>query len=76
MYGTNYIRGNSGNEEKMPIRWMAPESIETHLYNESTDVVSCVNPDYNKNEPIYTIYTYSCPICMSFDLNFVVTHTQ
>ena len=43
MYGTNYYRQEkvaSENEERLPIRWMAPESIETNIYNESTDVVS------------------------------------
>ena len=42
MYGTKYYRRNSEarSEEKVPIRWMAPESIERDIYNESTDVVS------------------------------------
>ena len=43
MYGTNYYRQEkvaSENEERLPIRWMAPESIENNLYSESTDVVS------------------------------------
>ena len=43
MYGTNYFRrrpSEGRSEEKVPIRWMAPESIERDLYNESTDVVS------------------------------------
>ena len=43
MYCTNYYRQEkvtSENEERLPIRWMAPESIENNLYNESTDVVS------------------------------------
>ena len=41
MYGTNYYcRGKSESEERVPIRWMAPESIETNVYNEATDIVS------------------------------------
>ena len=42
MYGTNYFRRDreEEKEEKVPIRWMAPESIETDIYNEATDVVS------------------------------------
>ena len=42
MYGTNYFRrvGEEEKEEKVPIRWMAPESIENDIYNEATDVVS------------------------------------
>ena len=43
MYSTKYFRRRrsvSGTEEKVPIRWMAPESIENDKYNQSTDVVS------------------------------------
>ena len=43
MYGTNYFRRGEnvdGSEEKVPIKWMAPESIERSIYNEKTDVVS------------------------------------
>ena len=41
LYGTNYYRRNSEerNEEKVPITWMASESIERDIYTESTDVV-------------------------------------
>ena len=42
MYGTNYYRrmkGKTGDDEKVPIRWMPPESIENNIYNEMTDVV-------------------------------------
>ena len=42
MYATNYFcRGENvgGSEEKVPIKWMAPESIDSSLYNERTDVV-------------------------------------
>ena len=43
MYARNYYRHDKtevGNSEKVPIRWMAPESIENDIYNERTDVVS------------------------------------
>ena len=43
MYARNYFRrdkSEGGSEEKVPIRWMAPESIENDVYNERTDVVS------------------------------------
>ena len=46
MYATNYYHrgggageGGTGIEEKVPIRWMAPESIEADFYDEKTDVV-------------------------------------
>ena len=50
MYGTNYFRQRkslTGSEEKVPLRWMAPESIENSIYNEATDVVSCMHVPTN-----------------------------
>ena len=45
MYSTSYYRrGKSESEEKVPIRWMAPESVEENIYNEATDVVSLKYP--------------------------------
>ena len=43
MYSSNYYRqedSETGKKEKVPIKWMAPESIETHVFDEATDVVS------------------------------------
>ena len=43
MYATNYFRRRKsviGSEEKMPIKWMAPESVEDGIYTEATDAVS------------------------------------
>ena len=48
MYGTKYFRrmkNESTSEEKVPIRWMAPESIENDIYNQSTDVVRLIFQD-------------------------------
>ena len=42
MYARNYFRRDKserGSEEKVPIRWIAPESIENDIYNERTDIV-------------------------------------
>ena len=50
MYGTKYFRrtkSESGSEEKVPIRWMAPESIENDIYNQSTDVVRLIIVDFD-----------------------------
>ena len=41
MYVRNYFgrdKSEEGSAEKVPIRWMAPESIENNIYNEKTDV--------------------------------------
>ena len=35
-----YYRVASGKTEKVPVKWMAPESIEDHIYTHKTDVVS------------------------------------
>ena len=46
MYARNYFgrdKSEEGSEERVPIRWMAPESIEDDIYNEKTDVVSNIH---------------------------------
>ena len=42
IYSYNYYcqKDEMGTKEKVPIKWMAPESVETHVFNERTDVVS------------------------------------
>ena len=43
MYGTNYFRRIQSvisSEDRLPIKWMAPESIENDIFTEATDVVS------------------------------------
>ena len=45
MYNSNYYRREkrqAGTEERVPLKWMALESIETHVFDESTDMVSQV----------------------------------
>ncbi|CAI7994730.1 Tyrosine-protein kinase transforming protein SEA [Geodia barretti] len=43
MYNSNYYRQEkrqAGTEERVPLKWMALESIETHVFDESTDMWS------------------------------------
>ena len=56
MYSRNYFRCDKGkerSEEKLPIRWMAPESIEMDIYTERTDVVRLI-----------FVYLSLVPFCM------------
>ena len=56
MYATMYYRqekSNGGAEERLPIRWMAPESIENNIYDEKTDVVSTCSMKYCMHLPNY-----------------------
>ena len=46
IYSTRYYHQEKSEgeaEEKLPIRWMAPESIENNIFDEKTDVVSTCN---------------------------------
>ena len=78
MYNTNYFRqerGEGGNEEKVPIRWMAPESIENDIYNEATDVVShslMIKHRLFSSQTVVIwcdnvggVHVWKCPICWS-----------
>ena len=45
IYAVRYFRQENNEElakEKLPIWWMAPESIENNTFNEKTDVVTIV----------------------------------
>ena len=59
MYRSNYYRhqtSDSGTEEKLPIKWLAPECIETNVFDESTDVV--------RNNNIILKYVSYCVCCV------------
>ena len=44
IYTSNYYRQNKCDTDvKLPVRWMAPESIKVGIFTEKSDVVSAVN---------------------------------
>ena len=74
MYGTNYFRrrkSEAGSEEKVPIRWMAPESIESDIYDESTDVVRTIMIEF-----ICTRRVYTMRVLMVVRTCLYMTHSQ
>lgn len=42
IYSQNYFRQKPGGGVKLPLKWMAPESIKLGVFTEKTDVV-CVS---------------------------------
>ena len=39
MYEKRYFRQDRDDDLKLPIKWMAPESVENAIFTEKTDVV-------------------------------------
>ena len=78
MYSSNYYRHDSsetGTQEKVPIKWMAPESIETGRFDERTDVVGTLvspnnhgivtfcNPVVIWSDMLGGVYMWRSPVC-------------
>ena len=40
VYARNYFRQGQGNTVKLPVKWMAPESLQDGVFSDKTDVVS------------------------------------
>ena len=40
VYTTNYFRQEEGDSVKLPVKWMAMESLLDGIFSEKTDVVS------------------------------------
>ena len=44
VFGKNYFRQDSSSEVKLPVKWMAPESLSEGYFSEKSDVVcTCVH---------------------------------
>ena len=59
IYSTNslhYQNNDESSEERLPIRWMALESIENNIFNEKTDVVSLI---CSRKASIHNTFMYS-----------------
>ena len=58
VYAKNYFRqGSSGEVVKLPVKWMAPESLTDGLFSEKSDVVSHCTVD-----PAAHYYAYYCTV--------------
>ena len=40
VYARNYFRQGQGSSVKLPVKWMAPESLQDGIFSDKTDVVS------------------------------------
>jgi len=40
VYARNYFRQGHGPTVKLPVKWMAPESLQDEVFSDKTDVVS------------------------------------
>jgi len=40
VYARNYFRQGHGPTVKLPVKWMAPESLQDGVFSDKTDVVS------------------------------------
>ena len=40
VYARNYFRQGQGTAVKLPVKWMAPESLQDGIFSDKTDVVS------------------------------------
>ena len=40
VYARNYFRQEHGTAVKLPVKWMAPESLQDGVFSDKTDVVS------------------------------------
>ena len=42
VYAKNYFRQGKDSSVKLPVKWMAPESLQDGIFSEKTDVVGTI----------------------------------
>ena len=60
IYGKTYFRQAEGEETKLPIKWMAIESMTDGLFSEKTDVVSIGHTLLVLNTEVSSFQRYFC----------------
>lgn len=56
VYTSNYFRQGKDVKVKLPMKWMAPESLHDGVFTEQTDVVSNYNNDHCDGLGLYMAY--------------------
>ena len=67
IYARNYFKQGRPEEDaetpvKLPVKWMALESLNDGIFSEKTDVVSCCSP-YHTTNPQF-MHASTCTISM------------
>ena len=64
IYEKNYFRQEKGNSTKLPIKWMALESIMDGIFSEKTDIV--------RNTFICTLWKFTLALYMYRSINMLL----
>ena len=60
IYTKNYFRQGKDSSVKLPMKWMAPESLNDCIFTEASDVVSCLSQSIVNSLP--SSFSHFCSI--------------